>query len=95
MRQNLSSSGQGEKHSFWKKYEDGTRVGGGAVLFDVLSNFRPKEVLINDINGELTNCYIQIKNNVSKLIKLLSVWQEEYQNSNLEERKKKIYRMRD
>ncbi|MBR4268072.1 MAG: DNA adenine methylase [Bacteroidales bacterium] len=24
-------------------------VGGGAVLFDVLSTFKPKEVLINDI----------------------------------------------
>lgn len=25
-------------------------VGGGAILFDVLANFQPKEVLINDIN---------------------------------------------
>ena len=30
-------------------------VGGGAVLFDVLSNYSPKEVLINDINAELIN----------------------------------------
>ena len=28
-------------------------VGGGAVLFDVLTKFQPKEVLINDINPEL------------------------------------------
>lgn len=27
-------------------------VGGGAVLFDVLSRLAPKEVLINDINNE-------------------------------------------
>ena len=33
-------------------------VGGGAVLLDVLANFQPKEVLINDINPELTNTYI-------------------------------------
>ena len=26
-------------------------VGGGAVLFDVLSNYQPKEVLINDIKN--------------------------------------------
>ena len=30
-------------------------VGGGAVLFDILAKFQPKEVLINDINPELTN----------------------------------------
>ena len=35
-------------------------VGGGAVLIDVLANFQPKEVLINDINPELTNTYTQI-----------------------------------
>ena len=43
-------------------------VGGGAVLFDVLTKFQPKEVLINDINPELTNTYVQIKDNVNDLI---------------------------
>ena len=37
-------------------------VGGGAVLFDVLQKFQPKEVLINDINKELINTYFQAKN---------------------------------
>lgn len=37
-------------------------VGGGAVLFDVLQKFQPKEVLINDINKELINTYFQVKN---------------------------------
>ena len=46
-------------------------VGGGAVLFDVLANFHPREVLINDINAELVNTYMQIKNNVDELINLL------------------------
>jgi len=40
-------------------------VGGGAVLFDILSYFQPKEILINDINKELINTYSQIKNNCS------------------------------
>lgn len=62
-------------------------VGGGAVLFDVLNNFSPKEVLINDINSELTNCYDKIKNNVRELIDILSDWQFQYQNSNTEQRK--------
>ena len=35
-------------------------VGGGAVLFDVLLKFQPKEVLINDIYKELINTYFQV-----------------------------------
>ena len=38
-------------------------VGGGAVLFDILSTKHPETVLINDINKELINTYTQIKNN--------------------------------
>ena len=69
-------------------------VGGGAVLFDVLSNFSPKEVLINDINGELTNCYIQIRDNVEPLLELFSNWQTEYQNTTEEKRKANFYEKR-
>lgn len=43
-------------------------VGGGAILLDVLANFQPKEVLINDINHELTNTYIQIRDNAETLL---------------------------
>jgi DNA adenine methylase len=50
-------------------------VGGGAVLFDVLSNFRLKEVLINDINAELINTYLQIQDNVTELIYQLEIMQ--------------------
>lgn len=53
-------------------------VGGGAVLLDVLANCHPKEVLINDINAELVNTYMQIKNNVDELIILLSDMQENF-----------------
>ena len=42
-------------------------VGGGAVLFDILSRYSIKEVLINDINTELINTYTQIKINLSAL----------------------------
>lgn len=62
-------------------------VGGGAVLFDVLSRLGPKEVLINDINGELINTYCQIKTNCGDLIDLLADLQERYWNSSLEENK--------
>lgn len=62
-------------------------VGGGAVLLDVLANFQPKEVLINDINGELVNTYIQIKNNVDELIYLLSDMQDSFWAKSDDERR--------
>lgn len=55
-------------------------VGGGAVLFDILSKFQPKEVLINDINKDLINTYSQIKNNCENLIKELLLLQNIYRN---------------
>ena len=39
-------------------------LGGGAVLFDL----QPKKAVINDINSELINAYLVIKNNVAELI---------------------------
>ena len=62
-------------------------VGGGAVLLDVLVNFQPKEVLINDINAELANTYSQIKNNVDELIKILSEMQDSFWAKNDDDRK--------
>lgn len=62
-------------------------VGGGAVLFDVLSKTAPKEVLINDINAELINTYKQIKDNCSGMIDELAVLQEKYWRSSIEDNK--------
>ncbi|MDO5028798.1 MAG: Dam family site-specific DNA-(adenine-N6)-methyltransferase [Bacillota bacterium] len=53
-------------------------VGGGAVLFDILSKYKIEEVYINDINAELINTYINVRDNVDKLICILKVFQEEY-----------------
>lgn len=55
-------------------------VGGGAVLFDILLKFQPKDVLINDINKDLINTYSQIKNNCENLIKELLALQNIYRN---------------
>lgn len=62
-------------------------VGGGAVLLDVLANYRPKEVLINDINAELVNTYIQIKTNVDELITMLYDMQDSFWTKNDSNRK--------
>lgn len=63
-------------------------VGGGAVLLDVLKNYQPEEVMINDINPELTNVYIQIRDNVSDVIDILAKMQAEFWDMDSEERKK-------
>lgn len=62
-------------------------VGGGAVLLDVLANFSPDEVVINDINSALVNTYQQVQQNVGSLISQLEVMQEEFWKADNEERK--------
>ena len=47
-------------------------IGGGALLFNVLSKFDFEQMYISDINAELINAYIAIKNNVDKLISKLA-----------------------
>ena len=69
-------------------------VGGGAVLFEVLSKFQPKQILINDINKELINTYSQIKNNCSEMIFQLSDLQSLYKNHTSEENKAFFYEKR-
>lgn len=69
-------------------------VGGGAVLFDILDKFSPKKVLINDINKELINTYIQIKNNSDELISILSKYQKQYDKANENDRQDIYYKKR-
>lgn len=66
-------------------------VGGGAVLFDVLESFHPKEVLINDINPELINAYIHIRDNLETVISMLLSMQETFWLMNDDERKEYFY----
>lgn len=53
-------------------------VGGGAVLFDILSKYQLRQVIINDINPKLTNCYFAVKNEPSELIRLLEDYEKYY-----------------
>ena len=69
-------------------------VGGGAVLFDILSSMHPETVLINDINKELINTYTQIKNNCDGMINQLSEIQTLYKSHSLEENKAFFYEKR-
>lgn len=67
-------------------------VGGGAVLFDILSRYDVKEVYISDINAELINTYRAIQNQIDKLIELLTLYQTEY--SPLDTSSRKAYYMK-
>lgn len=65
-------------------------VGGGAVLFWILSKFpNITKAVINDINPDLTTAYKTIKNNPNDLIIYLQAIQEEY--IPLSEEKRKEY----
>ena len=70
-------------------------VGGGAVLFDILSRYQLEILYISDINKELINTYKIIRNNVSPLLKKLHKLQDEYCSLNLEEREEYYYQNRE
>lgn len=53
-------------------------VGGGAVLFDILSKYNLEEVYISDINAELVNSYVVVRDHIDALLALLEKYQSEY-----------------
>ena len=53
-------------------------VGGGAVLFDVLSRFDVPDVYISDVNRELVATYLAVRDSAAELIALLKGLASEY-----------------
>lgn len=53
-------------------------VGGGAVLFDILSKYELDAVYISDINAELINTYCAVRSCVDELVERLEKMQAEY-----------------
>lgn len=70
-------------------------IGGGAVLFDILSQYDIETAYISDINPELINCYVQIKDNVNQLILILDDYANRYLSANAAERSQMYYEIRD
>ena len=68
-------------------------VGGGAVLFHILQNYKIEKAYINDINKELINCYRCIKADVEEVIKPLSILENKYLSS--KDRAKCFYNVRE
>ncbi len=53
-------------------------VGGGAVLFDILNKYELQEVYISDINAELINTYLVIRDNINALLDVLRRLEGDY-----------------
>lgn len=71
-------------------------AGSGAVMFDIVSNHSGLEsVVINDINADLVNTYLCIKEHCEEMIPVLTELQEEYNNADTETRDKVFYSLRD
>ena len=70
-------------------------IGGGAVLFDILNKFELEKIYISDVNKELVNCYIVIKENVHELIKKLKKLEDEFLAREKEDRKIYYYEKRE
>ena len=66
-------------------------VGGGAVLFDILSNYDLEQIYISDINRELILTYNSIRYNIDELISFLKDFEDEYLLSDENERKEIYY----
>lgn len=72
-------------------------VGGGAMLFYMLTHYpNIKRAIINDVNEDLINCYLLIKNKPGKLIVFLRSIKDEYcQLPNLDKKSQYYYQMRE
>ena len=86
------------------KIEDGTIkkyvepfVGSGAVLFEIMNEFpQIEKAYIFDINPELINVYISIKENVEELVFYLKQYEEDYLSVDPHKsRKEKYYEKRE
>lgn len=71
-------------------------AGSGAVMFDIISTHpRLESVIINDINADLVNTYLNIQGHCEEMIPILAEMQDEYNNSDAEARDAIYYAMRD
>lgn len=66
-------------------------VGGGAVFFYL----NAKHATINDINKSLMGVYVNIRDNVESLIKILTKYQKQFHSLDKEKQKVMFYEIRD
>lgn len=70
-------------------------VGGGAVLFDIVSKYDFEQIIINDYNHDLMHLYSHIKNDIDRLILELKKISDSYLVLGEEERSEFFYNARE
>ncbi|TJX14597.1 DNA adenine methylase [Tissierella creatinini] len=70
-------------------------VGGGAVLFDIVSKYNFDQIIINDYNQDLMHLYSHIKNDIDRLIPELKKISDSYLVLGEEERSEFFYNARE
>ena len=70
-------------------------VGGGAVLFDILSKYDLEQIYISDINAELINTYRIIRDDIDALIKMLYGMKNEFISLDADARKEYYMKQRE
>lgn len=70
-------------------------VGGGAVLFDIISSYKLDQIYIGDINKNLIHTYNTIKNNHQELIEILSHLETQYLSLDYENQNEFYYNKRE
>jgi DNA adenine methylase len=70
-------------------------VGGGAVLFDILSKYQLDEIYISDINRKLIATYKHIRDDVDELVDTLRTMEQEYLPASGTVRKEYYYEKRE
>ena len=53
-------------------------IGSGAVFFYIKSKLKPKKVMLSDVNPELINCFVVVRDKLSELIELLSAHRQNH-----------------
>jgi DNA adenine methylase len=69
-------------------------LGGGAVFFDVASNFKIKTAMLYDINDELVLTYRVVQRDAGKLMEILSGYRTAYLNFSSDRRREYFYKLR-
>lgn len=69
-------------------------VGGGAILFNILSHYKISEAYISDVNLELINTYQMIRDNLNEMLIELRELQEAYLSMDHSNRQEFFYEKR-
>jgi len=68
--------------------------GGGAMFIHVFNNYKPDEMVINDINTDIVRIYKTIKSDCDAFLKILDNLSQQYLPLNKENRKEFYYALR-